>query len=308
MGIPFAYTGTPGFYFYSLGNYGTASLPREVSPNVGFGPGSIKADIPDEIPAFLWTTPWTLFGATLCRARRPAGGAGQSLWRDSRPRLGDERAWRPAQHAHQPINLSWHLPHGWYVGAGFNVHAADARVGGINGLDRAGQPYWTLEPTMGVSYLHDGFDLSATFFYDFYTTNTYSGVTNGQALYLDLTATKKFGPYEIGPVAYVAAQTTRDSGGNPAAFLATRGLANSCEPEPGNIYNYCVRAAKAGVGGKVGYDFGPRRNRAARDAIRAQPWPGRLGWLAHLDAILFQALWRRRRAAAARAAARGLLR
>ena len=64
MGIPFAYTGTPGLYLYSLGNYGTDSVPRAASPNVGFGPGSFRADVADEVPALLWTTPWTIFGAT----------------------------------------------------------------------------------------------------------------------------------------------------------------------------------------------------------------------------------------------------
>ena len=64
MGIPFAYTGTPGLYLYSLGNYGTDSVPRAASPNLGFGPGAFRADVADEVPALLWTTPWMLFGAT----------------------------------------------------------------------------------------------------------------------------------------------------------------------------------------------------------------------------------------------------
>lgn len=256
MGIPFAYTGTPGVYFYNLGNYGTVSVPRDVSPNLGFGPGSLKADVPDEIPAVVWTTPWTLFGARY--AMLVAQPMAQVKGYGEVPGAG----WVTSQAGGlrntiiAPVNLSWHLPNGWYVGAGFNVAAPDARVTGINGLDSMGQPYWTLEPTFAVSYLHDGWDLSATLLYDIYTTNRYSGVTDGQALYVDLTATKKFASFEIGPVAYVAVQTTRDSGGNPVQFLATRGLVNSCEAEPENIYNYCVRAAKAGVGGKIGYDFG----------------------------------------------------
>ena len=256
MGLPFAYTGTPGVYFYSLGNYGTVNLPHDVQPNVGRGPASIKADVGDEVPAIVWTTPWKLFGASYAvlvsqplvsvQAYGEIPGVG---WHTSQ--AGGLRNTIVA-----PINLSWHLGNGWNVGAGLNLSIPDARTTGVNGLDSGGQPYWTLEPTVGVSYLHNGFDLSATLLYDFYTANRYSGVTNGQALYLDLTATKKFGHFEIGPVAYMALQTTRDTGGNPLEFLATRGAVNSCEPEPINVYNYCVQAAKAGVGGKIGYDFG----------------------------------------------------
>jgi hypothetical protein len=256
MGLPFAYTGTPGVYFYSLGNYGTMSLPKDVSPNVGRGPASIKLDVGDEVPAILWTTPWKLFGASYAILFSEPMVSVKSY--GEIPGLGwhtsDSGGLRNTVFA--PINLSWHLGNGWNLGAGVNFSIPDGRTTGVNGLDSSGQPYWTIEPTLGFSYLHDGFDLSATLLYDIYTTNRYSDVTNGQALYLDLTATKRFGHFEIGPVAYMAVQTTRDRGGNPTEFLLTRGAVNSCEAEPYGIYNYCVRAAKAGVGGKIGYDFG----------------------------------------------------
>ena len=256
MGLPYAYTGTPGVYFYSLGNYGTISVPAEAVPNLGKGPAALKSDIPDEVPALLWTTPYTLFGATY--AMLVAQPVAQTKLYGNVPGAG----WITQQGGGQrntllsPVNLSWHLPGGFFIGTGFNAAIPDARTTGPNGLTSAGQPFWTLEPTLSFSYLHDGFDLSATFLYDIYTRNTYSNVVNGQGLLVDLTATKKFGHWEIGPVGYLAVQTTRDSGGNPTQFLATQGTINSCEPEPGNIYNFCTRASKAGVGGKFGYDFG----------------------------------------------------
>ena len=256
MGLPFAYTGTPGVYFYSLGNYGTFSVPRDVAPNVGLGPGAIKADVADEVPAVLWTTPWTVFGATYAvlfsQPMVSAHAYGQV------PGVGPVSTYAGGLRDTiiSPANLSWHLSHGWYVAAGINMAVPDGHITGIDGLSSVGAPYWTIEPTFALSYLHDGWDLSATFFYDIYTTNPYSGVTDGQAFYVDLTATKTFNHVEIGPVAYAAIQTTRDSGGNPAAFIATRGLVNSCEPVAPNVNNYCMQAAKAGIGGKIGYDLG----------------------------------------------------
>ena len=253
MGIPFAYTGTPGLYLYSLGNYGTDSVPRAASPNLGFGPGAFRADVADEVPALLWTTPWMLFGATYAvlfsqpvasiHSYGELPGAGWVTRQD-----GGLRDTIIA-----PVNLSWDLKNGWHVGAGLNLALPDGHIEGINGLSSDGAPYWTFEPTFGVSYLRDGWDLSATFLYDIYSANSYSGVSNGQALYADLTATKKFGHVEIGPVAYAAFQTTRDSGGNPAAFIATQGLANSCAPVAPGVNNGCSQAAMAGVGGKIGY-------------------------------------------------------
>ncbi len=256
MGLPFAYTGTPGIYVYSLGNYGTVSLPREIAPNVGKGPGSIEADVADEVPALLWTTPWTLFGATYAMLVSQPMASAQSYGQV--PGVGpvSNQVGGLRDTIIMPVNLSWHLPYGWFVAAGFTMAVPDGHIKGINGLGSVGAPYWTFEPTFAVSYLHDGWDLSATFLYDIYSTNPYSGVTDGQALYVDLTATKKFGHVEIGPVGYVAVQTTRDSGGSPAAFIATRGAANSCEPIAPNINNYCIQAARAGVGGKIGYDLG----------------------------------------------------
>lgn len=255
MGIPYAYSGSPGITFYNLGSYGTVTLPRDVSPNFGAGRATIRLDLPDEIPAFVWTTPWTLFGARY--STLVAQPIAQAKAYGEIPGVG----WYSSQGGGNrntivaPINLSWRLPEGWFVGAGFNVAIPDARTTGLNGLDSMGQPYWTLEPTFGISYLRDGYDLSATMFYDIFTRNTYSGVTDGQGIHMDFTATKRFGSYEIGPVGYFAVQTARDTGGNPSAFVATKGAVNSCEPEPFGVYNYCVRAAKAGVGGKIAYDF-----------------------------------------------------
>jgi hypothetical protein len=256
MGLPYAYTGTPGVYFYSLGNYGTGSIAHDVQPNIGKGPGSVNIDVADEIPAFVWTTPYKIFGATYAvllaqpiaavSGYGPVPGAGYV-----RSQGGGFR-----NTFMSPITLSWDLGNGFHIGSGFNMAVPDARTTGINGLDSAGQPYWTLEPNIGISYLHDGFDLSATMLYDIYTRNTYSNVLDGQAMMIDFTATKKFQHIEIGPVGYLAFQTTRDSGGNPLGFLTSNGAVNSCEPEPGGIFNSCVRAAKAGVGGKLGYDFG----------------------------------------------------
>jgi hypothetical protein len=151
-----------------------------------------------------------------------------------------------------PINLSWNLGGGWFVSAGFNFMAPI----GTHTYGTPNPDYWTLEPTFAVSYLGNNWVISANMFYDF---NLKSGDTccvqdpgfqNGEAFYLDFTAAYKFGKWEIGPVGYVEAQTTSDSGGT--GF----GGVGSCNTTafPGGL---CGKYETVALGGLVGYDFGP---------------------------------------------------
>ena len=108
-----------------------------------------------------------------------------------------------------------------------------------NGLGNIGAPYWIFDQHLAISYLPPDLNLTANIIHAVNTGNTYSHVTNGNTLNLDFTATKRFQGFEIGPVGYLAAQVTSDSG--CAAFYG-RGI--------------CAWGAKAAVGGLIGYDFG----------------------------------------------------
>ena len=91
----------------------------------------------------------------------------------------------------------------------------------------ANPDYWTFEPHGAVSYLAGGWDLTAHFLYDFNTASAGHsspfagtpaaiigmGYRSGDQAFLDLTATKKYGKWEIGPVAYFEWQTTPDQPG-----------------------------------------------------------------------------------------------
>jgi len=65
---------------------------------------------------------------------------------------------------------------------------------------------------------------------------------------VDVTATKKFGPWEIGPVALTKWQTTEDRPG-AGASCATMAAATFSSLT-------CGRANHLAIGGLVGYDFG----------------------------------------------------
>jgi Putative MetA-pathway of phenol degradation len=80
------------------------------------------------------------------------------------------------------------------------------------------------------------------------------GYTTGNYLFIDWTATKKFGKWEIGPVGFFKFQTTSDSPGgiNPAT-----GSAWTCAQLTAAKLPTCGKDTNIGVGLLVGYDFGP---------------------------------------------------
>ncbi len=144
----------------------------------------------------------------------------------------------------QPINLSWKLGGGWFIGTAFSFTAPDGTK--TPGTFTPNPDYWTFEPSISFSYLGQNWVASANFFYDINTKSqgvccAATGITSGNALYGDFTAVYKVGKWSIGPVAYFETQTTADTGG--------------CSPAPG--VNLCGRYQTAAAGGLIGYDFGP---------------------------------------------------
>ncbi len=139
-----------------------------------------------------------------------------------------------------PISLSWNLGQGWFVSAGFNFMAPDGtRTTGTPNPD-----YWTYEPTFAVSYLSNNWVASANFFYDINSKSlgtccgsTDPTYTSGNLFYGDFSAVYKFGKWSVGPVGEFEVQTTADT----------------TTLNPGAVGYW----SSAGIGGLVGYDFGP---------------------------------------------------
>jgi hypothetical protein len=204
----------PGFYFVNTADWGC----RDTEPDVCIGL---------TIPVFAWSTPWTILGGRLqFLAATPALEVGieNSFY---------EASWyNPAAF----VQLAWDLGGGWgvsyLIGAYFDVHESLA---------------WSdtsLNQRLAVSYTGGGWNLTANVIYmthfDEITNRPQLSPcpaplpTNGcnpDSLNLDLTATKKFGKWEFGPVAY-------------ASWDLTAPIAQYREQR------------QWAVGGLVGYDFG----------------------------------------------------
>ncbi|NEU98644.1 SphA family protein [Bradyrhizobium uaiense] len=140
-----------------------------------------------------------------------------------------------------PVELSWKLgDSGFFVKSGLGMYVPDGTKTGINGLGNVGNPWWTFQPELIVSYLKDGWNLTAFLYDELNTRSTVTSYQSGDVFHAEFTAAKTIGNWTVGPVAYYVGQVTDDKS---SAFY--NGAVNV------NRYN------KWAVGGMVGYNFGP---------------------------------------------------
>ncbi len=137
--------------------------------------------------------------------------------------------------------LGWKLSDsGFFVKTALLTWAPTGTQSGTGGLGSVGNPWWTFQPAVLVSYLKDGWNLTLNVSDEIATKNTITQYQTGEILHVDVTATKTFGNWTLGPVAYYAGQITND---RSSAF-----------------YNNAIninRFNQWAVGGLLGYNFGP---------------------------------------------------
>ena len=235
-GLAYGANPPPGVYFINFG-YGGES--RISGKGTAFGLDGFKTRSFHETGAFIWSTPWQVLGASWTMVW--VGGVVHASLVDPNDRV-TAHITELINPGFSPMSLSWNLGSGLFAKAGIFVWAPIGTIErGLynNGLGSIGAPYWTIEPHFAISYLADGWDLTAAMIYGTHTRNTYSDVINGNSLNIDLTATKKYGHWELGPIGYFSTQVTGDSG---------------CEAFYGP--GVCAYGTKAGVGGLLGYHSG----------------------------------------------------
>jgi hypothetical protein len=148
-----------------------------------------------------------------------------------------------------PVELAWQniADTGLAVKVGLAMYVPDGTVTGVLGTGNVGAPYWTFQPEVIVSYLKDGWNLSAAIYEEFNTRNTISNYRSGNILHADFTATKTIGKWTLGPVAYYYGQVSDDSCSSINCLAAN---------PTGTLLN-AQRTDVWAVGGLLGYNFGP---------------------------------------------------
>ena len=222
----------PGLYGFDQVFTYQSKLVGPGAPNVDGAKTGVKADVAAQ--GLLWVPGWNFLGATYdAVAVLPFISAS----------VGSPINVAPSgmHNAFFANELSWKLgDSGFFVKAGLGMYAPTGTQQGPNGLGNIGNPWWTFQPNLVVSYLKDGWNLTANVFDEINTANTVTNYRSGDILHAEFTATKTIGSWTVGPVAYYAGQITSD---RSSAFYG--GAIN--------VNRYDIWAA----GGMVGYNFGP---------------------------------------------------
>ncbi|SMG60090.1 SphA family protein [Paraburkholderia susongensis] len=219
------------------GLYGSAMLYIQQSNTTG--PGATKQstsiNVNTVVGSLMWSPGWTFLGATY------EGFIVQPFTMNA--------AGAPLNTSHSgvhntvisPVQLSWNLGNtGVYVKAGMAVVVPDGTIEGPSGLTSIGNPWWIIQPNLSVSYLRNGWSLTANMSTEFNTANTYTGYRTGDIMHADFAATKALGKWKIGPVVTYVGQISNDTS---SAYYHNAIITGR--------YNLLA------VGGLASYDFGP---------------------------------------------------
>ena len=198
-----------GVYDISFGSYG--SRGNGTYSNLAYA-----------IPVWLiWSTPWQIAGG---RILLDTATGVADLWTPGSMSNGADSWLNTLVDA----QIKWNLGNGW--NAGFQ---AGAWLPSTQVLPMAlGRDYAAFQGVAAISYLAHGWNLSATGIYgtggggSYATTNCFGA----EWFNLDLTATKKFGKFEIGAIGYGSWDVSVCTG--------------------------CSKVSQFALGGLIGYDFG----------------------------------------------------
>jgi hypothetical protein len=202
-------------------------------------PTGIKADIAVDVPILLWVPGVKFLGADYAlgiaqpfdyvSTRQPGAHAGGT-------NLGTGTGLFNTLLI--PAELSWKLPNDFYVKTALGIYLPDGDFERADKMAIAnGMGFGALEPSVGVSWLHDGWNASVSFAYNYNFKNTKTDYQSGDVIDADYTLTKTFGKWTVGAGGYTELQLAKDS-------LKGVTVADS-------------KLQKDAVGPIIGYNFGP---------------------------------------------------
>jgi hypothetical protein len=219
LGAPTGAPAPPGFYFADTSNWGC----RTTTPN--------KVCVGVTIPLLVWSTPWTIFGGRLQIATADTTGVEVGI-RNLDYFSGLFNPFSSAE-------LAWDLGSGWgfsyLLGAYFDVK------------NQVAYSSSSLNQRFALSYTGNDWDLTANVIWGIQSHQVTgspqtspcpvslafpSNGCNPNFLNVDLTATKRFGKWELGPVGFYSSDLTAPISGYQ-------------------------RQSQFAIGGLIGYWFGP---------------------------------------------------
>jgi len=227
-----------GVYFVDDNYYGAFSATNDASKS-----SQQKLDVFVNIPIVLWSTGYKILGGDFAVA------AAQPFDYTNLNFVAGSDHWGTFNTILVPAIMSWALPYDLHIKGQFAVALDDASSApGQNSNYKgaaAGNGYTTFEPSVGLSYLHDGWNASVALRYDTSTKNDKTKFQSGDQVSTDWTLSKAIGKWTAGVVAYQQSQIEHDTINGTSCGTASTGR--------------CAGAAdriNAGAGPLVGYQFG----------------------------------------------------
>ncbi|MGC8495021.1 MAG: SphA family protein [Syntrophobacteraceae bacterium] len=262
----------PGLYFINNAIFGGATNQYD---NGGRAEPGVKLNGFLDIPILLWTPGCQFLGATYGAAiAQPFDQVTLRLSPPATPATFTGNQWGAYNTVLVPFILSWQVPCHLFVSTSFSIGLNDGTTSPADSA--AAQPgeqfkqlvlfskdmrnayAWSsngsyqFTPTLGLSWLYRGWNLSAELAYTFYTKDTDTNYQTGDQFWADYTLTYTWGRWTFGVGAEQQNQVFNDkfdslvynSAGQVIGTTGYRSQAGSM-------------AVNYGVGPILGYNFGP---------------------------------------------------
>lgn len=220
-------------------------------------PGGLTIDAGVNLPVLVWSTPVSFLGGRL----EVIGTAPEAAVSFGNFGPGGFIAGGSARAMYGPaglVGMAWDFGNGFsfanFVGGFIPVNTSVGAIGGLGPATGAlglgatgglGGNFWTFIESAAVAYNHDGWALSANFFYGHSSNDVSTGVfTQPDTFSVDFAATKKvFDKLEVGLVGYGSTDLN--------------GAAWNTYAVPGQATPSVHAQSQLALGGLVGYNWGP---------------------------------------------------
>ena len=212
IGVPIGANPPPGHYLNIYNGYHTLELKDSEGDDVG-----LEINVADTALHYIYVPGTKLLGGTYrAWVLQSFLNVGQESSIGAIP-SGSEFNLGNTQIA--PIGISWEVAEGQFVSADLSFIAPTGKWVENDPVNTAGN-FWTFAPSVGYSYLKDGWNAAAHLQYFTNTENKTNNYKSGDEIMLNLTALKSFGDFSFGPVGYYRKQISSDEN-NGTAFGGT---------------------------------------------------------------------------------------
>jgi hypothetical protein len=209
-GVPIGVLPPPAFYVSNLATY----FDYRFSPDTRPGPRTLQ--VSSDALTVLWVPDLTILGARYGLLVQQ--GFVDKTVTGIPPRGATSTGTGLHNTLISPLNLAWTLPSDFFVSARVAVYLPNGHYS-RNNLVNIANHFWAFEPSVGISYLRDEFDVSVHLVYDIMTENTDSNAPgsvnnryrSGNIFSADYTVSQAFGSWRFGVTGFGVQQTHDDS-------------------------------------------------------------------------------------------------